>query len=160
MTPIDGIVVGVGISVTGYLVFMAVRKCWTVATSMEKALQAVPKAVEAIVALDKRAEAFQQEIQFMRLMATGQIAPAPQSDEPIEPTQTPPREPVAYPSPFYGMYPIAKEESPEAKPEDSVVIEETDAEVAQRENFNALVEAGLAEADPAELRPGRQVESQ
>ena len=160
MSTVDGIVLGAfGMAlllVAGYFIVKGMMKTWAVATSMEKALKAVPRAVEALERLEKRAAAFQEELQYMRAIASGQDVPIPNFGVPEDPTPQS-RGPVPYPAPFIDRFPIQRE-APDAEPEDGVSFAQTDAEMAEDEKLENLIDAGLAYRE--EIQPkGREVES-
>lgn len=163
MTPVDGIFIGAGLAVVGFLLFVALKKCWSVATSMEEALRVVPRAVEAIVGLEKRAQSLQDELERVRTWIFGQYPASSPYEQVLEPAaykEGADKEPVAYPPPFYGAYPQKPDNVPFASPADSEVIDETEEEVAERERFDTLIEMGLAEREPIIAPKGREVESE
>lgn len=159
MTVVDGILIGAAGMVVLYAVFLALRKTWTVASDLGTAMRTVPPAVKSIQELVEVAKGFQQELAYMRAVASGQIPPSPNFG--VEnPTDAPsePRTPVAYPAPIFDRFP-SKPDAPDAEPGDGVSFAQTDEEMAEEEKLENLIDMGLAHRE--EVMPqGREVDSE
>ena len=160
MTPLDYILVGALGVVALYFIAKTIRRTWAVAVSMEEALRAIPPILEAARNLVAVARDFLRELQLMRTIATGGPTPnfgveTETGGEHPEPAQ--PKLSVEWPKPPWEMYPV-KTDAPDAKKDDTVVIAQDDAEMAEEEKLENLIDAGLAYRE--EVQPeGREVES-
>ena len=145
----DGIVLGaLGMAlfiVAGFFVFLAARRTWEVAKSMETALRAVPPLVEAVQELVAVAKDLRGELGYMRAVVTGGLIPEqPQQSEDGETTEpTSPVGRVPFPAPVYDRF-TTKPLEEDAKLEDSEVISQTDAEMAEEEKLENLRQMGMA----------------
>ena len=158
MSPFDYMLLGALALAALYCLFLAIRKTWLVATSMDEALRTVPPILKALQDLVDAARGLQKEFQIMRHIATGD-QPTPNFGVEATPgagTEQP--EIPQYPKPPFEMYPI-QTVVPDAKPEDTQVFAPTDAEVAEEEKLENLIDAGLAYREEVQP-PGREVESQ
>ncbi len=159
MGPADYILIGMAVMAALYFLVLAIRKTWRLSVSMDEALRAVPAAVTAVQNLVDVARDFQKELTLMRAYANGQIPASdfgPTGEDAIAANRTPPS-PVPYPAPIFDRFKV-KEPEPDAELGDTEVIDQPDSEMAELEKFGALVDLGLAEAEP-QPHVAREVDS-
>lgn len=141
--------------------FVAIRKTWSVATSMETALQAVPRLIKVLEELVTIASGFRQELAYLRGVATGSVILQQPGD--IEPnaggTPQEPRAPTPFPSPVFDRFTV-KPDAPDATKEESVIFAQTDEEMAEIEKLDNLRNLGYVVEDVETPHEARQVDSE
>ena len=161
MTLLDAGLVGALAVVVLYFAVKTIREFWGMMKSLTAALKAVPNILDAMRDVRDVARDFLRELQLMRTIATGGPAPnfgVDQGEVEEHPAPAQPRTPAEWPKPPFDMYPI-KREAPDAEKDDTVVFAQNEADMAEEERLENLIDAGLAYRE--EVQPeGREVESE